>query len=639
MFLLEYGEEIMDKIIHKINQSSDIKNLSLNELNQLSNEIRRMIIKTVSINGGHLASNLGIVDATLAIHKVFDLPKDCVIFDVGHQCYTHKIITDRKEAFESLRQENGISGFPKREESEYDCFNTGHSSTSISAAIGMARANRLQAKDNHVVALIGDGALTGGMAWEAINDVGHNKERVIIILNDNEMSISENVGAMSRYLNTLRSKSGYVHAKLSFSRMLKSIPYVGKPIYEFFSRLKDSFRFLFMNNMLFEEMGLKYYGILDGHDIDSMSTILEQCKEIDGPVLIHIKTRKGRGYKYSSQYPDKYHSTSAFDIKTGEKKNKGKYSLPSQMSKRLIKLTNQDSRICVITAAMQSGCGLDEFKALHPSRFFDVGIAEPHAVTMAAGLAAGGMKPCFSVYSSFLQRAYDQIVHDVCAQNLPVVFLVYNSGIVGNDGETHQGIYDISFLRHIPNLKVFSPASEHEAKNTLEFALASNSPCALLLGNQLPTHNLYNCPQDNMYKWTQITKAKNKKVAIVSNSNMLVKCMDAIKHDKLYEYTDIYNARSIKPLDKHALKNIALKYETIVTIEDNLLQGGFGSAVLEYLNRYDIKADQVVCIGYDDVYVQHGSKDYIYNEHSMDAEGICYIIKQIEASKEGKNAG
>ena len=629
----------MDDILNSINGPSDIKKLSSKELKQLSIEIRRIIIKTVSKNGGHLASNLGIVEATLAIHKVFDLPKDCIIFDVGHQCYTHKIITDRKDAFNTLRQENGISGFPKREESQYDCFNTGHSSTSISAAVGMARANRLQGKNNHVVAIIGDGALTGGMAWEAINDVGHNKERVIIILNDNEMSISKNVGAMSKYLNTLRSKSGYVHAKLSFSKFLKGIPYIGKPIYDFFSRLKDSFRFLFMNNMLFEEMGLKYYGILDGHDISSMATILEQCKEIDGPVLIHIKTRKGRGYKFASSSPDKYHSTSPFNIKTGEKKNNAKYNLPTQMSQRLSKLTQKDSRICVITAAMEGGCGLDVYKEVHPSRFFDVGIAEPHAVTMAAGLAAGGMKPVFSVYSSFLQRAYDQIVHDVCLQNLPVVFLVYNSGIVGNDGETHHGIYDISFLRHIPNLKVFAPSSELEAKNTLEFALASDSPCALLLGNQLPAHNLYNSPQDNMYKWSMVTKAKKRKIALISNSNMLVKCMDAIKQDKMYDYVDIFNARSIKPLDKQMLNYIAKNYETLITVEDNLLQGGFGSAVLEMLNRFDIKAGQVVCLGYDDIFVAHGSKEFIYSEHSLDAEGIRYIIHQIQESKEDKNAG
>ena len=629
----------MNSILDGINNPNDIKKLSINELNQLADEIRKKIITTVSENGGHLASNLGIVEATLAIHKVFDLPKDCVIFDVGHQCYTHKIITDRKKEFATLRQENGISGFPKREESKYDCFNTGHSTTSISAAIGMARSNRLQGKEGHVIALIGDGALTGGMAWEAINDVGHNKEKVIIILNDNEMSISKNVGAMSRYLNTLRSKSGYLHAKISFQHFMKSIPYAGKPIYNFFSRLKDSFRLLFMNNMLFEEMGLKYFGILDGHDIESMSTIFEQCKEIETPVIIHIKTRKGRGYKYASSSPEKYHSTSAFDIKTGEKRKKGKYNLPAQMSKRLARLTENDSRICVITAAMESGCGLEEYKETYPSRFFDVGIAEQHAVTMAAGLAAGGMKPVFSVYSSFLQRAYDQIVHDVCAQNMPVVFLVYNSGIVGNDGETHQGIYDISFLRHIPNLNILIPSSEEEAKNTLEFALNLGKPCVLLLGNQLPAHNLYNSLQENFFNWSKITRAKTKSVALISNSSMLVNCVDAIKYDKLYDYVDVYNARSIKPLDEKMIIDLAERYETLITVEDNLLQGGFGSAVLELLNRYDKHPGQVVCLGYDDTYVQHGSKEYIYSKYSLDAEGISHIIKQIQKAKEDKHAG
>ncbi|MEX1377583.1 MAG: 1-deoxy-D-xylulose-5-phosphate synthase [Eubacteriales bacterium] len=629
----------MENILNSINTSSDIKKLNKDELNRLSTEIRKLIIETVSVNGGHLASNLGVVEATLAIHKAFDLPDDSIIFDVGHQCYTHKIITERKERFATLRQENGISGFPKREEGRYDSFNTGHASTSISAAVGMARANRLQGKKNHVVALIGDGALTGGMAWEAINDVGHNKENVIVILNENEMSISENVGAMSKYLNSLRSKSGYVHAKLAFSRTLKSIPRVGKPIYNFFSRIKDSLRFLFWNNMLFEEMGFKYFGILDGHDISSMSRIFEQCKEINGPVLIHIKTRKGRGYKYASQMPDQYHSTSAFDIKTGEKKNKEKYNLPAHMTKTLIELTKKDDKICVITAAMQGGCGLDEYKEIYPDRFFDVGIAEQHAVTMAAGLAAGGMKPCFSVYSSFLQRSYDQIIHDVCAQNLPVVFLVYNSGIVGNDGETHQGIYDISFLRHIPNLNVFSPATEYEAKNTLEYVFSINQPSAILLGNQLPVHNLYNCPQDNLKSWTKVTNAKDKKIALISNSNLLVKCVDAIKTDKIYNFADVFNARCIKPLDNKMLKSIADKYETIITIEDNLLQGGLGSAVLEHINKYDMNANHVICLGYDDKFIEQGSKEYIYNEHSLNAEGIARIIKEVEKNKEGKNAG
>ena len=420
---------------------------------------------------------------------------------------------------------------------------------------------------------------------------------------------------------------------------MKSIPYAGKPIYNFFSRLKDSFRLLFMNNMLFEEMGLKYFGILDGHDIESMSTIFEQCKEIETPVIIHIKTRKGRGYKYASSSPEKYHSTSAFDIKTGEKRNKGKYNLPAQMSKRLARLTENDSRICVITAAMESGCGLEEYKETYPSRFFDVGIAEQHAVTMAAGLAAGGMKPVFSVYSSFLQRAYDQIVHDVCAQNMPVVFLVYNSGIVGNDGETHQGIYDISFLRHIPNLNILIPSSEEEAKNTLEFALNLGKPCVLLLGNQLPAHNLYNSLQENFFNWSKITRAKTKSVALISNSSMLVNCVDAIKYDKLYDYVDVYNARSIKPLDEKMIIDLAERYETLITVEDNLLQGGFGSAVLELLNRYDKHPGQVVCLGYDDTYVQHGSKEYIYSKYSLDAEGISHIIKQIEKAKEDKHAG
>lgn len=626
----------MNQIINNINSSKDVKNLDEKQLQQLSKEIRGLIIETVSINGGHLASNLGIVETTLAIHKVFDFPRDCVIFDVGHQCYTHKIITGRKEKFSTIRQENGISGFPKREESKYDCFNTGHSSTSISAAIGMARSNRLQGKNDFVIAIIGDGALTGGMVWEAINDVGHHKEKIIIILNDNEMSISKNVGAMSTYLNNLRTKHGYVHAKSAVSHALKALPLIGKPLYRFFSKIKDTFRFLFINNLLFEEMGLKYYGILDGHDIGAMVKIFEQCKEIDEPVIIHIKTQKGRGYKFAKAFPDKYHSTGAFDIKTGERKEKGKYNLPQVMSQKLIKLTEKDSRICVITAAMESGCGLLEYKKVHPARFFDVGIAESHAVTMAAGIAAGGMKPCFCIYSSFLQRAYDQIVHDVCLQNLPVVFLVYNSGIVGNDGETHHGIYDISFLRHIPNLLVFSPSSEVEAKNLLAFALKCEAPCALLLGNQLPSLNIYNCHQENMYRWELCTNAKNKKVVILSSSSMLIRCMDAISHGKMQDYVDVINARCIKPMDKRTLKNIAEVYDTIITVEDNLLQGGFGSAVLEHLNRYDIKAKQVVCLGYDDVFVQHGSKDYLYNEYSLDAEGISYVISQIQAEKEEK---
>lgn len=616
----------MSNLLSIIHSPDDVKRLDQQQLDDLAQDLRQTIIHTVSKNGGHLASNLGMVETTLAIHKVFDLPDDKVIFDVGHQSYAHKLLTGRNHNFHTLRQADGISGFPKREESDCDAFNTGHSSTSISAAVGMARARDMQGLNHHVLAVIGDGALTGGMVWEALNDVGHARTKLTIIINDNEMSISKNVGAMSKYLSNLRSRRGYVNAKGVISRFLLSIPLIGRGLNDFIEKSKDTVKYFFLPNVLFEEMGFKYYGIVDGHDTQEMITILEQCKALDYPSIIHMRTIKGKGCQFAEDAPDQYHSTGPFNPESGDKINGNKYALPEAIANELSDMVKRDSRVCVVTAAMEQGCGLDQFKARHPKRFFDVGIAEQHAVTMAAGLAAGGMKPCFTVYSSFLQRAYDQIIHDVCLQNLPVVFIVYNSGIVGNDGETHHGVYDISFLRHIPNLNVLSPSSIEEAKTMLHQAYASDAPCALLMGSQLPQREIYNTDEHNVFKWHICTQAQNTRIAVLSTSTMLIKAMDAIRSHDLYLDVDVYNARSISPLDEQMLLYIAQSYDIIVTIEDNLIQGGFGSAIAEYLAKHDNCSPQLRIMGYDDTIIPHGTKDQLYDQFDLNTESIRHQL-------------
>jgi 1-deoxy-D-xylulose-5-phosphate synthase len=614
------------RIIDNLTHINNLKTLSDDDLRQLSGEIRGLIVDTVSKNGGHLAANLGTVELTIALHRVFDSPKDRIIFDVGHQCYAHKILTGRKNLFPTVRRENGLSGFPKREESPHDAFNTGHSSTSISAAVGMARARDLAGQDHNIIALIGDGALTGGMVWEALNDAGHYGKKIIIILNDNEMSIGKNVGAISSQLSNMRSARGYINLKGFVAKALGKIPLIGPPLKNFVERVKNSVKYLFIPNEIFEQMGFKYYGIVDGHEIADLEKIFEHVRHIDEPVIVHVKTQKGKGIKYAEENPENYHSTSPFDPETGEKHSEN-YKVPVAMGGYLGELAEKDGKICAVTASMQHGCGLDLYKTRFPDRYFDVGIAEQHAVTMCAGMAAAGYKPVFFVYSTFLQRAYDQLLHDMCMQGLGVTVVVYNSGVVGSDGETHHGVFDVSFLRHIPNLGIASPASIDEAKAQLKDAVGSKKPHVILLPKNMPNLSIVKTKERG--RWAKYTKAEKTGLAVFASGSALINAMDAIRMDGLYKNVDVFNASTIKPLDGAAIKEAADTYGGIVTVEDNMLMGGFGSAVLEALEGMDYDTRKFTRLGYDDKYIPHGQVSSLQKLGRVDAQSIAAALKEI----------
>lgn len=466
-------------ILDNINSPEDVKKLNKNEKIQLAKEIRNEILDVVSKNGGHLASNLGVIELTIALHSIFNMPKDKIIWDVGHQSYTHKLLTGRRKRFDSLRNKDGISGFPKTEESEYDSFNTGHSSTSISVALGMARARDILKKQNKVIAVIGDGALTGGMALEALNDAGISKTDLIVILNDNEMSISKNNGGMARILTKLRTKGIYEKSNGIVKDVLRKIPYIGEKIINLIIHIKKGIKQLIIPNMYFENIGFKYLGPIDGHNIEALENLFKSCKSVKGPILIHVITKKGKGYKFAEEKPNKYHSISSFDLSTGEKKEKKKKDYSSVMGNKLVELAKKDEKVVAITASMEEGTGLSKFAKEIPDRFFNVEIAEQHAIGVAAGMAKEGVVPVVPIYSSFLQRGYDQIVHDVCIQNLPVVLCVDRAGIVGSDGETHQGLLDLSFLNSIPNMTIIAPKDFKELENLLEYAINIKKPIAI----------------------------------------------------------------------------------------------------------------------------------------------------------------
>ncbi len=605
---------------------SNIKSMSINELTQLAQDLRYKITNTVAKNGGHLASNLGVVELTIALHRVFDSANDKIVFDVGHQCYAHKILTGRDGLFDTLRQENGISGFPKREESKHDAFNTGHSSTAISAAVGMARVRDLAEKDHNIVALIGDGAMTGGMVWEALSDAGHYGKRIIIILNDNEMSISENVGAISALLSNMRSARGYMNLKGAVARGLKKVPVIGKPIKHFIERIKNGVRYFFVPNVMFEQLGFRYYGIVDGHDIQDLEKIFQHVKYIQEPVLVHVKTQKGKGVKFAEERPDNYHSTSPFNAETGEKYNVN-YKIPNAMGDYLTLLAEKDPKLCAVTAAMEHGCGLGKFKDQFADRFFDVGIAEQHAVTMCSGMAAAGFKPVFFVYSTFLQRAYDQILHDMCMQNLGVTIVAYNSGVVGSDGETHHGVFDVSFLRHIPNLTIYTPANIEEAQLMLEKATGSKKPCVILLPKSMPSRAFVK-PKD-IDGWLKYTKAATSKVAVFASGGILVNAMDAVRSNDLYKKVDVFNANMIKPIDHETIKQVALKYQKIVTFEDNVIMGGFGSAVLEELSKIGYDTTNFESYGYPDEYINQGNIESLHKIAKIDTQSIIDTLLRL----------
>ena len=619
----------MDEILDNFNDINSVKKMSLKELDILSNEIRKFLIDNVSKTGGHLASNLGVVELTLSLYNVFDFEKDKLVWDVGHQAYVHKILTGRRDKFETLRKFGGISGFPKREESKYDMFETGHSSTSISAALGMARARDLQKKNYEVVAVIGDGALTGGMALEALNDVGYRKTKMITILNDNQMSIGKNVGGVSTYLSKLRVDPKYNKLKEDFNTTIGKIPNIGKGVTKSVEKFKDGIKQLIMPGMLFEDMGIKYLGPIDGHNIKELSKVFSMAKNIKGPVIIHVVTTKGKGYNYAEKHSEKFHAIGPFDCDSGEVSSNSALTYSKAFGDELCELAKDNDNIVAITAAMRDGTGLSEFAKKYPNRFFDVGIAEQHAVTLAAGMASEGLKPVFAVYSTFLQRAYDQILHDVCIQKLPVILALDRAGIVGEDGETHQGVFDLSYLTHMPNMVVMAPKSTGELKNMLRWASKQQYPIAIRYprGGDNCRVNLKPMESFSLGKWEVVEQGE--KISIIACGKMVQYAL--LAREKLIKSgieVEVINAAFVKPIDDKLISEIVAKGNKIVTIEDNVVHGGLGTLVLEHVNSFS-ENTKVVNLGFKDEFIPHGSVDILYKLYGLDVNGIVDSILKI----------
>ena len=607
----------MTNLLEQINSPKDLKKLTLEEKETLSQEIRDLIIDVTSKNGGHVASNLGVVELTIALHSIFDTPNDKIVWDVGHQCYVHKILTGRREEFQNIRKLGGISGFPKICESEYDNFNTGHSSTSISIATGMARARDILNENYEVVAVIGDGSLTGGMALEALNDAGSSKTNVKVILNDNEMSISKNVGGIPLYLSKMRTKTGYTRSNRKIKSVVSKIPYIGKPIISFAHYTKQIIKRAVFRNMYFEDIGFTYLGPVDGHDIKKLEDILERSKKINGPVLIHVVTKKGKGYKLAEENPDKFHGISAYDKETGEVKKSKNYS--KVFGEKLVKMASEDKRIVAVTAAMRDGTGLKEFAEKFPDRFFDVGIAEQHALGLIAGMARAGLKPVLPIYSSFLQRGYDQIIHDIALSGIPVTVCIDRAGIVGNDGETHQGIFDLSFLSSIPNIVIMAPKNFEELDKMLEFGVNLDKPVFIRYPRGGENFSFESTEDIELGKAEIVQEGTD--LSIIAIGNMLGRAEEvaSLLPEKSVE---IINARFLKPLDEETILNSIRKTGYCITIEDNLLKGGLGSAVVEAVNKSDIQDVKIKSFGYDDTFVEHGTVKELEDKYGLSAEKI-----------------
>ena len=613
-------------VLEKIQKENDIKNLSEEELKILPDEIRKFLLEKISQTGGHLASNLGVVELTISMHLMFDLPKDKLIWDVGHQSYTHKLLTGRRDGFDALRKYGGMSGFPKRKESKCDAFDTGHSSTSISAGLGYVHARDLKKEDYHVVSIIGDGSLTGGMAYEALNNAASLKTNFIIVLNDNHMSISENVGGMSQYLARLRTADIYTGLKKGVTNALHTVPVVGDHMISQIRKTNSSIKQLVVPGMFFEDMGITYLGPIPGHNISLLCRAFREAKKIEGPVLLHVMTQKGKGYAPAEEQPDKFHGVGPFQVQTGEvseKKKKDTYT--DVFGKVLCDAASDNKKIVAITAAMVDGTGLKRFARKFPDRFFDVGIAEEHGVTFAAGLAAGGLKPVFAVYSSFLQRGYDQIIHDVALQHLPVVLAVDRSGLVGSDGETHQGIFDLSYLGSIPGMTVMAPKHKWELADMLRFALSYDGPVALRYprGTAYDEYQEYRSPV--IYGKSEMI-VKERKIALLSAGHMFeeaVKIRRVLK-EKGYPCT-LVNARFIKPLDKEMIRNLSRDHEWIVTMEENVQTGGFGERVQTFVCQENLPV-KVLISALPDEYVEHGNVEILRKETKIDAESVTEKI-------------
>ncbi|MBQ6788507.1 MAG: 1-deoxy-D-xylulose-5-phosphate synthase [Lachnospiraceae bacterium] len=615
-------------ILETIEKENDIKKVAPEKWNVLADEIREFLIEKISVTGGHLGSNLGAVELTMALHLSLNLPEDKIVWDVGHQAYTHKLLTGRRAGFENLRKYGGMSGFPKRKESDCDCFDTGHSSTSISAGLGLVKARDIMNQEHTIVSVIGDGSLTGGMAYEAMNNAARSKSNFIIVLNDNNMSISENVGGVSKYLNNIRTADKYLDIKEGIYNSLKDKK-MGDPIVESIRRAKSSVKHLVIPGMLFEDMGLTYLGPVDGHNINAMIRVFKEAKRCKSAVLVHVMTQKGKGFLPAERHPARFHGAEPFDIETGlplHKKEKSNYT--DVFSTVMCKLGDRNEKLVAITAAMPDGTGLKRFRNMYPDRFFDVGIAEEHAVTFAAGLAAGGLKPVVAIYSSFLQRAYDQILHDVCIQNLPVVFAIDRAGLVGSDGETHQGIFDLSYLSSIPNMHIMAPKNKWELSDMLKFAVKFEGPIAI----RYPRGEAY----DGLKEYREpirFGKAEwlyqEKSIVLVAVGSMIKTALIVREALKAKGYQcSIINARFVKPIDTEILDEACETHSLVVTMEENVASGGFGEKVREYLDQR-VDKPQLLNINLPDEYVEHGNVDILRKEVGIDAETIQNRIEAL----------
>ena len=602
-------------MLEKINGVEDVKKLNIKEKANLAKEIREYILQTVSENGGHLASNLGVVELTIALHSIFDVPHDKIIWDVGHQTYTHKILTGRKEEFKNIRTKNGIAGFPKTCESEMDCFNTGHSSTSISVALGMSRARDIRKERNNVIAVIGDGALTGGMALEALNDAGSSKSKITVILNDNEMSISKNVGGVNMLLSKLRAKRLYSRTNVKAKKIINKIPKIGPFFVKLVQRVKRGIKQLIIPKMYFEDIGFTYLGPVDGHDIEKLESILKLSKQVENPVLIHVITKKGKGYKIAEQNPDKYHATGPFDIKTGKAKKAKAKDYSKAFGDKLIKLAEKNEKIVAVTAAMKDGTGLKEFSQKFPKRFFDVGIAEQHALGLAAGLAKDGMIPVVPIYGSFYQRAYDQVIHDICLQNLPVVMCVDRAGLVGADGETHHGAFDMSFFKIIPNITILAPKDFKELEKMLKFAVNLGKPVVIRYPRGGEAKQEF-----KKYEEIEIGKAEvlqeGKDITIIGIGKTVASAIELaqkLKEEKIE--AEVINARFLKPFDKEKIKKSIMKTQKVITLEDNTIIGGLGSEVKEIIAKdKEIQNIEIDTYGINDEFMGFATWEDIFKK-------------------------
>ena len=614
-------------ILDKINGPDDVKKLNETELRELAEEIRSFLIEKISHTGGHLASNLGVVELTIALYLAFDLPKDKIIWDVGHQSYTHKILSGRKDDFDGLRQYGGLSGFPKRKESPFDAFDTGHSSTSISAGLGMAQGRDVLGEEYSIVSVIGDGALTGGMAYEALNNAARLKKNFIIVLNDNKMSISENVGGISRYLSNLRADEGYNLLKKNVAGTLAKVPMIGNDLVDTLLRTKNSIKQFLIPGMWFENMGITYLGPVDGHDVKGLAKIFSEAKKINHAVLIHVMTKKGKGYRPAERNPSSFHGVEPFDIETGKPLGQKLYpSYTDVFSREICKIAETNEKLVAVTAAMPDGTGLKRFSRLYPQRFFDVGIAEEHAVTSAAGMAAAGLKPVVVVYSSFLQRAYDQIVHDVCIQNLPVLFCVDRAGLVGSDGETHQGIFDLTYLSSIPNMSVIAPKNLWELREMLQFAVDYEGPMAIRYPRGQAYRGLKEFLAPVEYKKIEILYDEDS-IALLAVGSM-VSTAEHIR-TKLKEEghsCTLVNGRFIKPVDTDVVDYLARNHRCIVTLEENVLRGGYGERITDYVQKH-YPAIRVVNIALPDAYVEHGNVSKLRSDLGIDSDSILIKLK------------